>query len=86
MCELLVQHPHFNYTSNIITVLVPLLRRSPALADPVLQAIRSVFRDDKSGQVTLEVRTSSNTLVQCFVTYATGPWEIRVIYVWVYSY
>jgi nucleolar complex protein 3 len=56
LCELLTSHPHFNYRSNIIALVVPFLaKRDAQLSDMVIECIRQLFAEDKAGDVTLEV-------------------------------
>ncbi|KAK2148093.1 hypothetical protein LSH36_516g00022, partial [Paralvinella palmiformis] len=56
LCELLITHPHFNYRTNIITVVIPFItHRSNKLSDLVCGYVKRLFREDKSGEVTLEV-------------------------------
>ncbi|KAL5021006.1 hypothetical protein ScPMuIL_000161 [Solemya velum] len=56
LCEMLITHSHFNYRNNIITVLVPLMtNRIPQISDTACEAMKKLFREDKSGEVSLEV-------------------------------
>ncbi|XP_071089504.1 nucleolar complex protein 3 homolog [Haliotis cracherodii] len=72
MCELLVHHPHFNYSSNIIAVLMPLMRRGAVLRDQVISTVTKVFREDKAGQVTLEIVRSIGRMVKA-CNYSVKP-------------
>jgi len=64
MSELLVLHPHFNYRTNIVTVLVPLMGSSDdEIGSFVCDAIQRVFKGDKLGDVSYEVvKTLANEL------------------------
>jgi len=56
MSELLVTHPHFNYRTNIVTVLVPLMGSlDEEIGIFVCDAIQRVFKGDKLGDVSYEV-------------------------------
>ncbi|XP_046554232.1 nucleolar complex protein 3 homolog [Haliotis rubra] len=72
MSEMLVHHPHFNFSSNIISVLVPLMRRGAILRDQVISTITRVFQEDKSGQVTLEIVRSIGKMVKA-CNYSVKP-------------
>jgi len=64
MSELLVTHPHFNYRTNIVTVLVPLMGSvNEEIGSSVCDAIKRVFKGDKLGDVSYEiVKTLANEL------------------------
>ncbi|KAK3890181.1 hypothetical protein Pcinc_005859 [Petrolisthes cinctipes] len=54
--ELLVQNHHFNYTSNIIQALVPLLNhKNDDVVKPASSAITKIFKDDVSGRLSHEI-------------------------------
>ncbi|XP_052772376.1 nucleolar complex protein 3 homolog [Mya arenaria] len=56
LCELLVTHPHFNYTNNIIAVIVPFMNNhNDLMSDTACDCVRQSFREDKAGYVTLEI-------------------------------
>jgi len=56
VCDLLVTHPHFNYRTNIITVIVPLMgHHDEEVGVFVCDAIQRVFRGDKLGDVSYEI-------------------------------
>lgn len=56
LCEMLSSHPHFNYRSNIVTVLVPMMnKRNDEISDMVCQAMSTIFREDKSGEISLDI-------------------------------
>ena len=56
LCELLVTHPHFNFRTNIISVVVPFAAaHNKEQSDLVCGYIKRLFKEDKEGQVTLEV-------------------------------
>nr|KAG5707619.1 hypothetical protein BaRGS_031001 [Batillaria attramentaria] len=65
LTQMLVSHPHFNYRSNIITFLVPFMnRKNPKISDPVCDAMKQLFRSDKSGEATLEIVRAVSKLVK----------------------
>ncbi|XP_071168260.1 nucleolar complex protein 3 homolog isoform X1 [Mytilus edulis] len=65
MCEMLSNHPHFNYRNNIIAVLVPLMNKhNTVISDMVCQTSSKVFREDKSGEVSLEIVRLINKMVK----------------------
>lgn len=56
LCSLLVTHPHFNFRTEIISVVLRFITSSNAeLSDTVCEAVKQLFKDDKSGEVSLEV-------------------------------
>ncbi|KAJ8317063.1 hypothetical protein KUTeg_004967 [Tegillarca granosa] len=56
LCEMLINHPHFNYRNNIITVVVPFMNKgSEKLSEMVCDTVKTVYKGDKSGEVSLEV-------------------------------
>lgn len=53
-CDLLVTHPQFNYSQNILKLVVPAMDSpSAAVRSTVLSAVQQVFREDKRGESTL---------------------------------
>ncbi|KAI0241832.1 Nucleolar complex-associated protein 3 [Lamellibrachia satsuma] len=56
LLELLETHPHFNFRTNIIALAVPFMdHRDSELSALVCDYVRQVFREDKEGEVTLEI-------------------------------
>lgn len=56
LCEMLTNHPHFNYRDNIILSVIPFANHEdPEYVDIACGAIKKVFKQDKLGDVTLEV-------------------------------
>jgi nucleolar complex protein 3 len=57
MCDLLVSQPYFNFSNNLVQLLVPYLNH-PLLSVRQLCAnsICTVFKNDKRGGISLEVR------------------------------
>ncbi|CAD5110841.1 DgyrCDS202 [Dimorphilus gyrociliatus] len=53
--EMLVNHPHFNFRTEIISTIVPVCSISNAkMATTACEYIKKLFKQDKSGEVTLE--------------------------------
>ncbi|XP_078609664.1 nucleolar complex protein 3 homolog [Branchiostoma floridae x Branchiostoma japonicum] len=56
MCELLVSLMHFNFRTNIMSVIVPLMDHSnPDIADMCCDTVKKVFKQDRQGDSTMEV-------------------------------
>ncbi|XP_052254466.1 nucleolar complex protein 3 homolog [Dreissena polymorpha] len=56
LCSLLQKHPHFNYTNNIIAVIVPFMNsNNEQISDTACNCVRQLFKTDKSGHVILEI-------------------------------
>ncbi|KAG1675629.1 Nucleolar complex protein 3 [Nymphon striatum] len=56
MCGLIEKHPHFNFRNTIISIIVPLMAHtSPSISLQCCSSIKSVFKQDKLGDVSLEV-------------------------------
>lgn len=65
LCELLVKHPHFNYTNNIIVVIVPYMNnRNSKISDVACDCVRQCFKEDKAGNVTLEITKSIGKMIK----------------------
>ena len=65
MCQLLIQHPHFNFSKNILHALIPILSNSNDEArNLVKNAIEEVFRNDMRGEISLEAVRLINHLVK----------------------
>lgn len=56
MCELLVTHPYFNYSQNIVQVVVPFLNNANQnVRHIVASSCKILFNEDKKEQITLKV-------------------------------
>merc|ERR1719516_859993 len=65
MCQLLVQHPHFNFSKNILHALIPILSNSNEEARTLVKkALEEVFKNDMRGEVSLEAVRLINHLVK----------------------
>ncbi|CAL1548689.1 unnamed protein product, partial [Lymnaea stagnalis] len=65
LCEMLVNHTHFNYRNNIIAVVVPFTNHSNNEYSVIAcDAVKSVFKQDKSGEVTLEIVKNIGRMVK----------------------
>ncbi|XP_014278519.2 nucleolar complex protein 3 isoform X2 [Halyomorpha halys] len=65
LCELVMEHPYFNYSTNIVRVIIPYLdNKLSSVREQVSKAIRHVFINDKRGEITLEIVRRINHLVK----------------------
>ena len=65
VCELFVTHPHFNYRTNIVTLLVPLMdKHDKDISCMACNSVRRVFKEDRSGDVTLELVKAITKMVK----------------------
>ncbi|CAH1399034.1 unnamed protein product [Nezara viridula] len=65
LCELVMEHPYFNYSTNIIRVIIPYLdNKLSSVREQVSKAVRHVFINDKRGEITLEIVRRINHLVK----------------------
>lgn len=56
MAELLVTHPYFNFSTNLAHFLVTFLdNNTSAVRDISKDAIKRIFKEDKRGEISLEV-------------------------------
>lgn len=56
MCGMLLTHPYFNMSVNIVNFVIPFLNNwNPVVRKIVFDAIKTVFRVDKRGEITYEV-------------------------------
>lgn len=56
MCELLIEHPYFNYSENIASALIPFLNhRHRPIREMVNGCCKTIFKQDKKGDITLKV-------------------------------
>ncbi|KAL1116558.1 hypothetical protein AAG570_005030 [Ranatra chinensis] len=63
--QLLCAHPYFNYSANIVQLLTPYLDNSrPSVRTVVTSAFTEVFRQDKRGDITLQIVRRINDLVK----------------------
>ncbi|XP_073996350.1 nucleolar complex protein 3 isoform X2 [Rhodnius prolixus] len=65
LCELLIAHPYFNYTKNIVRLITPYLNSNfTVVRQNVYNAFRKTFICDKRGEITLEIVKRINDLVK----------------------
>jgi len=65
MCQLLVAHPHFNFSKNILHAITPILSSNhPAARLVVKSAMEEVFKGDMRGEISLEAARLINHLVK----------------------
>nr|CAD7256867.1 unnamed protein product [Timema shepardi] len=65
LCDLLVAHPYFNFSKNLVQMLVPFLNcRLPSVRQTCAKCFKTVFREDKRGQITLDIVRRINHLVK----------------------
>jgi len=65
MCQLLIQHPHFNFAKNLLHALVPILSNSNDEARHLVKnALEEVFKNDMRGEISLEAVRLINHLVK----------------------
>jgi len=65
MCQLLVSHPHFNFATNILHAVIPVLSNSNETCRNIVKsALEEVFRGDMRGEVSLEAVRLINHLVK----------------------
>nr|CAD7588236.1 unnamed protein product [Timema genevievae] len=65
LCDLLVVHPYFNFSKNLAQMLVPFLNcRLPSIRQTCAKCFKTVFREDKRGQITLDIVRRINHLVK----------------------
>ncbi|GLV36370.1 uncharacterized protein CBL_08862 [Carabus blaptoides fortunei] len=56
MCDLLITHPYFNFAQNIAQSVVPFLNhRFPPVRQMVNDCCRTIFKEDKKGEITLKI-------------------------------
>ncbi|CAB0013877.1 unnamed protein product [Nesidiocoris tenuis] len=64
-CELLLAHSHFNYSSNIVRLVVPFLdHQNENARSTVCSSFKQIFASDKRGEITLEIVRKINDLVK----------------------
>lgn len=57
MCELLIVHPYFNFSVNIVNYILPFLdNKNSNVRGKVAKCISQIFKEDKRGQLSLTVR------------------------------
>ena len=65
MCSLLTAHPHFNFATNILHAVIPILSNSDSEARKVVKAsLEEVFRGDLRGEISREAVRLINHLVK----------------------
>ena len=59
MTDLLLYHPHFNLSENILTTLIPIAVRdvNPDMTDGICETLSALFRQDNIGTISLLVST-----------------------------
>jgi len=58
MCELLVTHPYFNLSDNIVNHILPFLdNKCDNVREKVAKCISQIFKEDKRSEISLKVRT-----------------------------
>lgn len=68
LCELLLEHPYFNFSQNIAQLLVYLLNcNNITIRTKILNCFRQVFAEDKKFELTLFVRNWHLDAIHCFV-------------------
>ncbi|XP_067927801.1 nucleolar complex protein 3 homolog [Watersipora subatra] len=56
MCQVFVKRPTFNFSKNIVNVLIPLLAvHNQAIITPICAAVEQIFKDDKKGEISLDI-------------------------------
>ncbi|GFG40146.1 hypothetical protein Cfor_08231, partial [Coptotermes formosanus] len=65
MCDLLVTHPYFNFSHNLVQMLVPYLNHHlGAVRQLCADSFSSIFKNDKRGEISLEIVRRINRLVK----------------------
>lgn len=65
LCELLVTHPYFNFSTNTAQVLIPYMNNpKPEVRSRVATCIIQIFKEDKKGELTLFIVRHINQLVK----------------------
>jgi len=65
MCKLLVAHPHFNYSVNILHAITPLLTHSNEKTRTIVKStVQQVFRSDMRGEISFNAVKLINHLVK----------------------
>lgn len=56
MCDLLLSHPYFNFSLNIVQAVIPFLNhKEAAIRKIVSSACIRLFKEDKKEEITLKV-------------------------------
>lgn len=56
LCDLLLTHPYFNFSKNVIHLLVPFLNNGKEFVrEMVSTTIKKMFKTDKKGDLSLQV-------------------------------
>ncbi|XP_047114636.1 nucleolar complex protein 3 homolog isoform X1 [Schistocerca piceifrons] len=65
LCELLVAHPYFNFSRNLAQMLIPFLNhRFSDVRERVAEAVKTVLKEDKKGEISLDIVRRINHLVK----------------------
>lgn len=74
MADLLVTHPYFNFSVNLAQFLVTFLdNHSPTVRDMSRVAIQRIFKEDKRGEISLEVCNNIKNEINKFWKYHFTP-------------
>lgn len=65
MCDLLVAHPYFNFSGNIVQAIVPFLNnRNKEVRDIVKTSVKTIFKEDKKEETTLKLLRNINSYLK----------------------
>lgn len=65
MCELLIVHPYFNFSTNIASYVIPFLdNKRSNIREKVMQCVSQVFKEDKRGQLSLTIVRKLNQYIK----------------------
>ncbi|XP_075222076.1 nucleolar complex protein 3 isoform X1 [Lycorma delicatula] len=65
LCELLITHPYFNYSTNIAQIIIPYMNNPRThVRTRVASCISQVFKEDKRGELSLFIVRRINQLVK----------------------
>ena len=67
LCILMISHPYFNLAQLVIETVVPLMSsRSPSLRELAFEYVTRLFREDKTGQVSLLAVRSAGKVIKAY--------------------
>ncbi|KAJ9578237.1 hypothetical protein L9F63_005536 [Diploptera punctata] len=79
MCDLLITHPYFNFSKNLVQMLVPYLNHPmPSVREMCSTCIRKLFKNDKRGEISLEIVRRINHLVKS-LSHSVYPEVLNVL-------
>lgn len=56
LCDLLIFHPYFNFSKNIVHLLIPFLdNKKEDIRNKVADTFKEIFKTDKRGEISLDV-------------------------------